>query len=153
MKQKKSKNRELLPDHYLGPLPDTKEARSFWRKLWQGLFPHLAEKWELGNRFLESEVRVREEQAGLQAAQTDQTRQQALKDFCEVVDQNFGPDSDAAKRLKLAKLLAANPEIEAQIEKVVAIAQALAAQHGTKIEVLGHMLPPSDPADPNPPKR
>ncbi len=65
-----------------------------------------------------------------------------MKVACDIIQEQFGADEpELAKNLKLAKLLEANPEILAQMEKVLEIRQRLETERKLRIEAVLPKLP------------
>jgi hypothetical protein len=89
----------------------------------------------------EADAEKNAQQAADLALQNDTTRHHNVKVFCDLVDDIFPDEPEAAKSLKLAKLLEANPQIAAQITEVIEIRERLRVCHGTTIEVLRGGLP------------
>lgn len=64
-----------------------------------------------------------------------------MKQVFDLADDLFKGNPTTATKLKLAKLLEANPGIEAQLEKVNAMMAELNIRHGTAFHIMEGPLP------------
>ena len=99
---------------------------------------------ELADAYAESEVAIRQTQAQKYAAEaaeaaarTETLRQEKVKAVNDEIARIFTSDQlpDVAKQLQLATLLAANPDIAEQLNKIENIWTRLHLRHGTEIEL------------------
>jgi len=123
--------------------PARPNERSRWSRFWSAIFPHLAKKWELGNRYLSAKVeheeqdgKARAAEAAEIAAKTDSQRQVGARAFCDLVDDMPGLTKQEAATLKLAKLLASNPDVADQLERVKYLQERLRLGRGAEIEIV-----------------
>lgn len=132
--------------------PSRANEATLWKRFLKVIWPFAKTggEWarysgELGKTFAEAEVAQRvntAERIAAEAAETaaraDINRQDAVRIFSEQIDAIFSGDNvpESAKMLKLAKLLAANPDLTCQVNKVSKLIETLAKTRGTRIEIV-----------------
>ena len=92
-------------------------------------------KAEISKRTAEAD-KIAAEAADITAAM-DSKRQETVRTVNDEIQRIFSDDElpEMAKQLQLANLLAANPELAEQLEKIEHIYELLKLNHGTRIEV------------------
>jgi len=123
---------------------------------WNGFLNLLSSKIEkvedLCARYLEGKIKIKESQAQKTIqeaaeiaakteaikAKTSILKQNRDKDFNKNVDDVFADDAspDIAKKLKLANLLANNPDMIEQLKKVNSLIEELGWKKGTQFEIV-----------------
>jgi hypothetical protein len=119
--------------------PDRLGESNLWARFKLFLFKRLPKGDDLIEAYTTAERRIRESEARKNvqkatelAAEADLKRQQATKEFQDNVDRVFSDDGlpPAAKKLKLAKLIESNPDLEKQLDKVEKIIERLSTKGG-----------------------
>jgi hypothetical protein len=146
-----------LPERGIGDVggfprsPDSKKENEKWKLFKFFLGKKIKKGAELGESFVvanvskrQSEVRKNlEEAARINAerknieAEERLKKQKEVQEFSKTVDDIFANDGQpsAAKKLKLAKLINNNPEIESQINKINDLIDRLSYTKGTVFEL------------------
>lgn len=125
--------------------PDGPGEPKRWRRFKEFVFPWLKKGSDLGDAYATAKTAQEKnkadhiaQQAAETAAKSDVARQHAVKLFGENVDAIFQDDDlpDAAKNLKLMKLIESNPDLMKQWEKLQALLGHLHVNRGVSIEPL-----------------
>ena len=132
--------------------PSSEDEPTRWERFKHWLFPRWKGGKELARDFARAELGQREAEAAKRVneaakiaadrekteVETDVARQEVVRKFNENVEEIFKDDGlpPAAKKLKLAKLIEQNPDLEKQLEKVHALVDELAWKRGTQIQIV-----------------
>ncbi|MEM9276787.1 MAG: hypothetical protein AAGA80_28190 [Cyanobacteria bacterium P01_F01_bin.143] len=131
--------------------PDRPEETTRWRKFLKFIWPWANKGGQLVNRVKEiteayysSEAVKKENEANKFAAEaeniaadTDLKKQEKVKVVNEEIQRIFSQDNvpDTAKKLQLANLLANNPQIGEQLEKIESIVQKMKVVNFSEFEL------------------
>jgi hypothetical protein len=98
----------------------------------------------LADEFRAAEIRQRNaiaDKAGAEAAEistaTDSVRQETVRVVNEEIERIFSDNGipEFAKRLQLANLLSANPQLLQQLERIESMYERIKSENGTKVEI------------------
>lgn len=156
----------LLNDNNNGPVvkfvgspnePSRPDEMTRWKRYLQVLWPWAKKTGKLVNRagsladaYSSAEVRKQEgkaakfaEEATEIAARRDQIQQETVRVVNEEIARIFADNNlpIAAKQLQLANLLASNPQIAEQLERIEGVYMRLKMEHGFHAELLPERNP------------
>lgn len=137
------------------------EEPSRWKRFLGVVFPWFVKKKDLGERYLEVQVRKEEQHVSKDAAETAEiavrteiAEVEAIRQYFDLVDAQIAPGSpEAAHYLKLAKILEKNPHIAEQLSRIREISDVLKEKHGTEWEIVAQDANVSTPQIPPPEER
>lgn len=99
--------------------PDAKDEERKWEGFWKLLGSLFGKGSDLSRRVAEAKVREQEAAAEKLKNEAKKAKHEATKEFFKLLDDLYNPDiPEAITQLKLATLLAENPEIYEMYNKV-----------------------------------